>query len=79
MDDRAELERRLAEAVAERDRAQAKLANSGFTDRAPAELVEAERQKAEHWAAEAEELEARLSVVPWHSGQAYDVRSGLCS
>ena len=61
VDDRAELERRLVEAVAERDRAQAKLANSGFTDRAPAELVEAERQKAEHWAAEAEELEARLS------------------
>ena len=60
VDDRAELERRLAEAVAERDRARAKLANSGFTDRAPAELVEAERQKAERWAAEAEELEQRL-------------------
>jgi valyl-tRNA synthetase len=60
VDDRAELERRLAEAVGERDRARAKLANSGFTERAPAELVEAERQKAERWAAEAAELEQRL-------------------
>ena len=46
--------------MAERDRAQAKLANSGFTDRGAAELVDAERQKAERWAAEAEELEQRL-------------------
>jgi valyl-tRNA synthetase len=60
VDDRAEIERRLAEAVAERDRAQAKLANSGFTDRAPAELVEAERAKAERWAAEVEALQQRL-------------------
>jgi valyl-tRNA synthetase len=61
VDDRAELERRLAEARAERDRALAKLGNAGFTGRAPAELVEAERQKAERWAAEVEALEARLS------------------
>jgi len=60
VDDRAELERRLAEAVAERDRALAKLANSGFTDRAPAELVQAEREKAERWAAEVAELQQRL-------------------
>jgi valyl-tRNA synthetase len=60
VDDRAELERRLAEAVAERDRARAKLANAGFTDRAPAELVQAERDKAERWAAEVEELQRRL-------------------
>jgi valyl-tRNA synthetase len=61
VDDRAEVERRLAEAVAERDRARAKLANTGFTDRAPAELVEAERAKAERWAAEAMALQARLA------------------
>jgi valyl-tRNA synthetase len=60
VDDRAELERRLAEAVAERDRARAKLANRGFTERAPAELVQAERDKAERWAAEVEELRQRL-------------------
>jgi len=36
------------------------LANSGFTDRAPAELVQAEREKAERWAAEVAELQQRL-------------------
>jgi valyl-tRNA synthetase len=60
-EDRASLEAKLAEAIAERDRATAKLANEGFTSRAPAQLVEAEREKAERYAAEASELERRLN------------------
>jgi len=60
-DDRASLEAKLATAVAERDRALAKLANDGFTSRAPAAVVEAEREKAERYGAEASELERRLN------------------
>ncbi len=60
VDDRPEIERRLAAARTEHDRAAAKLANEGFTGRAPAQLVEAERAKAERWAAEVAELERRL-------------------
>ncbi|HYW29050.1 MAG TPA: valine--tRNA ligase [Gaiellales bacterium] len=59
-EDRASLEAKRAEAIAERDRARAKLANEGFTSRAPAQLVEAEREKAERYAAEVSELERRL-------------------
>jgi hypothetical protein len=58
--DRARLEAELARAEAERDRALAKLANPGFTERAPAHLVEAEREKAERFAAEASDLRRRL-------------------
>src|SRR5262249_4416019 len=42
---RAALEQQLAAARAEMQRAEGKLANEGFTGHAPAELVEAEREK----------------------------------
>jgi valyl-tRNA synthetase len=61
--DRASLEAKLAAAIAERDRALAKLANEGFTSRAPAHVVEAEREKAERYAAEASDLERRLNEL----------------
>jgi valyl-tRNA synthetase len=61
VDDRASLEEKLAAAIAERDRALAKLANEGFASRAPAQVVDAEREKAERYAAEVEDLERRLS------------------
>jgi valyl-tRNA synthetase len=60
-EDRASLEAKLAEAVAERDRAVAKLANEGFTSRAPVQVVDAEREKAERYAAEVADLERRLN------------------
>jgi len=50
-------------AIAERDRALGKLTNEGFLARAPAALVEAEREKAERFAAEASELERRLQEL----------------
>jgi valyl-tRNA synthetase len=61
--DRARLEAELARAEAERDRARAKLSNPGFTERAPAHLVEAEREKAERFAAEASDLRRRLEEL----------------
>jgi valyl-tRNA synthetase len=42
---------------AERDRARGKLANKGFTDKAPPQLVKAEREKLERFEAELAELE----------------------
>ncbi len=62
-DDRASLEAKLAAAIAERDRAEAKLANDGFTSRAPEHLVAAEREKAERFAAEVSDLERRLEAL----------------
>jgi valyl-tRNA synthetase len=61
--DRDQLETRLAEARAERDRAAAKLGNEGFMARAPAELVAAEREKLERFSAEVSELERRLGEL----------------
>jgi valyl-tRNA synthetase len=60
---RAQLERRRDAALAERERAARKLANEGFTSRAPAELVAAEREKEARHAREAEELGARLEAL----------------
>jgi valyl-tRNA synthetase len=57
---RTALLEQLRSAVSERDRARAKLANAGFIDRAPETLVAAEREKAERFAAAADELEQRL-------------------
>ncbi len=60
---RRKLEERLRAARAERDRARSMLANEGFTSRAPRHLIDAERDKAERFASEAAELEARLEEV----------------
>ncbi len=60
---REQLRRRLDAAAAERDRAARKLANRGFTERAPAELVAAERDKESRWGREAAELSARLDEL----------------
>ena len=60
---RAALEQQLAAARAEVQRAEGKLRNEGFTARAPAELVEAEREKAQRFTAEATEIERRLSAL----------------
>jgi valyl-tRNA synthetase len=62
-EDRASLEAKLEAAIAERDRAQAKLANEGFTARAPEHVVQSEREKAERYAAEVSELERRLEEL----------------
>ena len=60
---RGKLERRLAEARGELAKAQAKLANAGFVDRAPAAVVAEERERAERLGREVEALEARLAEL----------------
>jgi valyl-tRNA synthetase len=50
-------------AAAERDRARGKLANDGFTRRAPAAVVDAEREKERRFAREAAAIEARLAEL----------------
>jgi valyl-tRNA synthetase len=58
--DRAEVERRVGERVArlreEIARAEGKLGNEGFVAKAPAEVVEAEREKLERYRSELEDL-----------------------
>ena len=54
---------RLKAARTERERAGRKLADDRFVSRAPAALVEAEREKADRFALEAAELEARLDAL----------------
>jgi valyl-tRNA synthetase len=54
-------ERELASAEAEVERARRKLADARFVERAPAHLVDAERDKAERFEREAGELRARLA------------------
>ena len=58
---RPRLERELAKAEEEASRARRKLADARFVERAPAHLVEAEREKAERFEREAAELRARLT------------------
>jgi valyl-tRNA synthetase len=60
---RPRLEQRLGTARSELERARRKLGDERFTGRAPAELVEAEREKAERYGREAEELERRLHAL----------------
>jgi valyl-tRNA synthetase len=60
---RPQLEVRLATAIAERDRAQSKLANEGFLARAPAQVVDAEREKAERFAGEVSDIQRRLEAL----------------
>jgi valyl-tRNA synthetase len=54
---RARIDAERARLAAERDRARGKLANKGFTDKAPPELVQAEREKLERFESELAELE----------------------
>src|SRR5262249_28351091 len=60
---RAALEQQLSAARAELQRAEGKLTNEGFTGRAPAELVEAEREKARRFAGEVSNIERRLAAL----------------
>ena len=60
---RGKLERRVAEARGELSKAQAKLANAGFVDRAPAAVVAEERERAERLDREVGGLEARLAEL----------------
>ncbi|HEX3330202.1 MAG TPA: valine--tRNA ligase, partial [Gaiellales bacterium] len=57
---RARLEQDIARARSERDRSRAMLANERFTAKAPPQKVDEERAKEARYAAELEELEARL-------------------
>ncbi len=61
--ERARLTAALAAARTELGRAEKQLANEKFTSRAPANLVEAERDKARRFTAEAEEISARLDAL----------------
>ena len=61
--ERARLEAALEAARTELARAEKQLSNEKFTSRAPAHLVEAEREKARRFAAEAEEVSARLDAL----------------
>jgi valyl-tRNA synthetase len=54
---RARIEAERERLQAERDRARGKLSNKGFTDKAPPELVQAEREKLERFESELAELE----------------------
>ncbi len=60
---RDKIVRRLAEAEVERARADAKLANASFVERAPAAVVAEERERAARFAAEVENLQARLTEL----------------
>ena len=61
--DRESLEAKLKAAVAEHERARSKLANEGFLARAPAQLVDAEREKAERFAGEVSDIQRRLEAL----------------
>ncbi len=60
---RAKLEGDLKNAKGEVKRAEGKLGNEKFTGRAPAELVQAERDKVERFSRQAEQLEAVLAQL----------------
>ena len=61
--ERRRLETAVAEAGAELARAQRQLANPRFRERAPAHLVEAEREKERRYTAELEALQAELDAL----------------
>ncbi len=61
--DRAALERELAKLRSELDRAEGMLGNERFTSKAPPEVVAAEREKAERFAADLRALESRLAAL----------------
>jgi valyl-tRNA synthetase len=59
----ARLEQQLAKAAAEVARGEAKLANEGFVSRAPAAVVDKEREKLAAYVADRDELAARLAEL----------------
>ena len=61
--ERVRLQAALDAARIELARAEKQLANEKFTSRAPAHLVDAEREKARRFTAEAEEISARLDAL----------------
>jgi valyl-tRNA synthetase len=61
--ERARLSKRLAEAETERERAEKKLANPGFRDQAPEDVVLAEKQKVERAEREAAALQEQLAEL----------------
>jgi valyl-tRNA synthetase len=61
--ERRRLDDELAVAESELARARGKLANRAFVDRAPAHLVEAEREKAERYSSERDALRAQLEAL----------------
>ena len=60
---RGKIERRRRRGARRPDKVQAKLANAGFVDRAPAAVVAEERERAERLGREVEALEARLAEL----------------
>jgi len=60
-DMRPRLEQELAKAESEAERARRKLGDARFVERAPAQVVDAEREKAERFEREAAELRVRLA------------------
>ena len=60
---RGRLAKRLDDARAEQRKAEGKLANAGFVERAPEEVVAEERERAERFARDAAELEAQLAAL----------------
>jgi valyl-tRNA synthetase len=60
-EERDRLQRERDKASGELSRAEGKLANTGFVAKAPAEVVEAERQKAADWKAAIERLTSQIA------------------
>ncbi|CAN5882938.1 valine--tRNA ligase [soil metagenome] len=62
-EERGRLERELERATAELARARSKLGNDGFVSRAPAAVVQAERDKAVEWDAAVDRIGAQLATL----------------
>ncbi len=73
-EERARLERELADAQAEQRRAEAKLGNAGFVAKAPPAVVEAEREKVARWTEVARKLADQLGGTPRERPRRPDVR-----
>ena len=61
--ERARLRKRLGDAEDERGRAEKKLANPAFRDKAPEDVVRAEEQKVERFEREATALQEQLAEL----------------
>ena len=61
--ERERLQKRLAEADEARARSEAKLANAGFRDKAPEDVVLGEKLKVERFEREAESLREQLAEL----------------